>query len=71
MGKFYCYKTPIFGRMQILKKYQYLTRFPLVKKSYKHFIGYLHNDDKVKPLHVMLPNPSAYVKGYDGQTTCM
>ena len=31
-------------------------------------IGYLYNDQKVKPLHIMLPKASAYVKRYDGQT---
>ena len=33
-----------------------------MKKNYKYFIGYLYNDHKVKPLHVMLPKTSAYVK---------
>ena len=27
----------------------------LVKKTYKHFIGYLYNDNKVKSLHIILP----------------
>ena len=47
--------------MLILRKYYYLSKFPLVKKNYKYFIGYLYNDNKVKPLHVMLPKTSAYV----------
>ena len=34
-------------------------------------IGYLHNDHKVKPLHIMLPKTSAYVKRYDEQTKWM
>ena len=38
------------------------------KKNYKYFIGYLHNDHKVEPLHIMLPKISSYVKRYDGQT---
>ena len=38
------------------------------KKNHKFFIGYLHDDDKVKSLHIMLPKTSAYVKSYDGQT---
>ena len=25
------------------------------EKNYKYFIGYLYNDHKVKPLHIMLP----------------
>ena len=33
-----------------------------------YFIGYLYNHNKVKPLHIMLPKTSAYVKSYDGQT---
>ena len=38
---------------------------------YKYFIGYLYNDSKVKPLHVMLPKTRAYVRSYDGQTKWM
>ena len=38
------------------------------EKNYKYFIGYLYNDHKVKPLHMMLPKTSAYVKNYDRQT---
>ena len=33
------------------------------EKNYKYFIGYLHNDHKVKLLHIMLPKTSAYVNG--------
>ena len=40
------------------------------EKSYKYFIGYLHNNNKVKPLH-MLPKTSTYVKSYDGKTKWM
>ena len=28
----------------------------------------MHYDHKIKPLHIMLPKTSAYVKGYHGQT---
>ena len=35
------------------------------QKNSKYFIGYLYNDHKVKPLHIMLPKTSAYVKRYD------
>ena len=38
------------------------------EKDYKYFLGYLCNDHKVKSLHIMLPEISAYVKTYDGQT---
>ena len=39
-----------------------------MKKNYKYLIGYLYDDYKIKPLHIMLSKPSAYVKSYDGQT---
>ena len=39
-----------------------------MKKNYKYFIGYLYDDYKVKPLHIMLPKTREYVKSYDGQT---
>ena len=38
------------------------------EKNYKYFIGYLYNNSEVKPLHIMLPKTSAYLKRYDGQT---
>ena len=41
------------------------------EKNYKYFIGYLHNDHKVKLLHTMLPKTSAYVKIYNGLTKWM
>ena len=41
------------------------------EKNYKYFIGYLYNDHKVKPLLIMLPKTSAYVKNHDGQTKWM
>ena len=31
-------------------------------------IGYLYNDNKVKPLRIMLPQTSAYLKRFDGHT---
>ena len=40
-------------------------------KNYNHFIGYLYNDNKVRPLHTMFPTTSAYVKSYDGETNWM
>ena len=56
-----------FQTMYILKKYQYLTSFPLLK-NYKCFNGYLYNDDKVKPLYKMLSKTRIYAKSYGGQT---
>ena len=39
-----------------------------VEKSYKYFIDYKDDDYKIKPLHIMLPKTSAYVKIYYGET---
>ena len=41
------------------------------EKNYKYFIGYLYNDNRVKPLHIIFPKTSAYVKSYDGHTKWM
>ena len=41
------------------------------EKNDKYFIGYLHNGNKVKPLNIMLPKTSTYVKSYDRQTKWM
>ena len=54
-----------------MRKYWYLTRFILAKKTINTYIGYLNNDDKVKPLHIMLPKTCIYLKGYDGQIKWM
>ena len=42
--------------------------FRLEKTTGWKIIGYLYNDNKVKPLHIMLPKTSAYIKSYDEQT---
>ena len=52
----------------MLKKYRCLLWFLRAKKNYKHFIGYKDDHRKVKPLLIMLPKMSAYVKSYDGET---
>ena len=41
------------------------------ERNYKRFIGCFYHDHKVKPIHVMLPKTSGYVKRYDGQTKWM
>ena len=40
-------------------------------KNYKYFIGYLYDDYKVMPLHIMLPKSSAYVISNYRQITWM
>ena len=31
-------------------------------KSYEYFFGYLDNNHKIKPLHIMLPKTTAYLR---------
>ena len=38
------------------------------EKNYKYFIGYLYDNYKVKPLYIMLPKTTAFVKSYDRRT---
>ena len=40
-------------------------------KKHKQFLGYFYKDHKVKPLHIMLPKRSSYLKFYDGETKWM
>ena len=53
-----------------MKKYRYPAWF-LWAKNYKYFIGYKDDDHKIKPLRIMLPKTSAYVKRYGGETKWM
>ena len=48
-----------------IEKVFVFSKISLGKKSC--FISYLYNDNKVKPLHIMLPKIGPYVKHYDGQ----
>ena len=41
------------------------------KKNYNYFIDYKDHDHKIKPLRIVLPKMSAYVKSYDGETKWM
>ena len=55
---FYRNKTLIFLKVVDTEVSQ---KISLVEKSYKFFIGYLYNDNKAKPLHIMLPKTSKNV----------
>ena len=66
INKIYRHKSPIF-----LKDVDIEKMLVSCKISYKYFTGYLYNDQKVKPLHIMFPKTSAYVKSYDGQIKWM
>ena len=41
------------------------------EKNYEYFIGYLYDDYKIKPLHIMPPKARTYVKGFDDHTKWM
>ena len=70
-SKFYSYKSIVSLRKVDIEKALVSNKIYLGEKSYKYFIGYLYNDNRVKPLHLMVPKKGAYVKIYDGQTKWM
>ena len=70
-NKSYCHKSIAPVRDVDIGKVLVSNKIYFGEKNYKYFIGYLYNDHKVKPLQIMLPKTSAYVKSYDGQTKWM
>ena len=64
-------KIPVHLRDVDIEKVLVSKKISFGEKHYKYFIGYLYNDDKVKPLNTMLSKTSAYVKSYNGQTKWM
>ena len=70
-NKFYRNKTPVPLRNVDIEKVLLSNKISFGEKNYKYFIGYLYKDHKVKPLHMMLPKTSTYVKSYEGQTKWM
>ena len=70
-NEFYRSKAPFILKDVDIEKILVSNKISFSEKNYKYFIGYLYNDNKVKPLHIMLPKTRAYVKGYDGQTKWM
>ena len=69
--KFYWHNSPIFLEDVDIEKVLVFNKSSNGEKNYKYSIGYLCNDHKVKPLHVILPKTDTYVKIYDGQTKWM
>ena len=61
-------KIPVYLRDLDIEKVLVSNKISFGEKNYKYFIGYLYNDHKVKPLHIMLPKTSTYVKSYNRQT---
>ena len=60
-NKFCCHKVPIFLKDVDIEKVLVSKKISFGEKNYKYVIGYLHNDNRVKSLHKMLPKTSAYV----------
>ena len=67
-NNFYSHKSPAFLTDIDIKKILVSNKISSNGDNIKYFIGHLYNDHKVKPLHIMLPKTSAYLKSYDGQT---
>ena len=57
--KFYPHKSPIYVEDIDIEKVLVFDKISSDEKKYKYFIGYLYNDYKVKPWHMMLPETSA------------
>ena len=70
-NKFFHHDTPISSKDVDIEKVLVSQKISVGEKNYKYVTGYLHNDHKVKPLHIMLPNTRAYVKSFDGETKWM
>ena len=61
-NKFYRNNTSIFLKDVDIEKVLVPNRISFGEKNHKCFTGYLNNDHKVKPLHIMLPKTRIYVK---------
>ena len=66
-NKFFRNKAPIFSKDIDIEKVLVSNKISFVEKNCKYFIGYLYNDHKVEPLHMMFPKTSVY----DGPTKLM
>ena len=64
-------KVLFFKKDVYIEKVLISNKISLCERNYKYFIGYLYNDHEVKPLHIMLPEISTYVKRYHKQTKWM
>ena len=66
--KKYCYGSPIVLEDVDMEKVLVSIKISAGEKSYKYFISFLYEYNKIKPFHIMLPKMSAYVKSNDCQT---
>ena len=63
--KFYRPKNLILLEDIDIKKIHVSNMVSSSKKSYNYFIDYKDDDHKIRPLRVMLPETSAFVKSYN------
>ena len=60
--------TTIFKKYVDIDKLLVSSKISFGEKNYKHFIGYLYKDHKVKPLHIILSKTRTFVKSYGRRT---
>ena len=53
--KLHRYKSPIFLKDVDINNVVVSNKISSDEKNYKYFIGYLYDDYKIKPLHIILP----------------
>ena len=61
-NKFYRNMIPIPLRDIDIEKVLVSNQISFGEKDCNFFIGYLYNDHKLKPLHIMFPKTSTYVR---------
>lgn len=60
--KFYRYKSPFLLEDVGIENEVKSSQISVDEKRYKYSNGYLYDDPKIKPLHLMLPKTNTYVK---------
>ena len=71
-NKFYHHNCPTFLKDVDIEKVLMSNKISSGEKNCKYFIGCFYNDHKFKPLHIMLPKTSAYLKVMmDKQNGCI
>ena len=63
-SKIYCHRDFIFLKDIDDEKVLVSNKISLGETNCKYFIGYLYNDNKIRPLHIRLPKTSTYVKRF-------
>ena len=61
-GEFHASKQAIALNLVNTNKIVVSDKFKHNGDGFKYFIGYLHDDDVIRPLCIMLPQTSAYIK---------